>query len=104
MRYLRARFAVSSPGGRRSNVRGKAPLVRPPITRMRTDTAWRAGSRGHPRAGRAQGPALSGLPVDTGRPVKSGQRALRRAIPLGWGTEGESKDGRLPTPKQTTGA
>ena len=45
----------------------------------------RRKSRASPAQVCAQGLASSGPPVDTGRPAKSGQRALRRAIPLGLG-------------------
>jgi hypothetical protein len=53
----------------------------------------------------ASGPLITGCPEKPGPVWQNPDHASsRRAIPLAWGTEKESKDGRPPTPKQTTGA
>src|SRR6266498_3382850 len=52
-----------------------------------------------------QGPALSDPPEQSGRPAKSGPAPSQRATPHIFEGDGKrEKDGRLPAPKQTTGA
>src|SRR6266540_985124 len=52
-----------------------------------------------------QGSALADPPEQSGRPAKSGHAPSRRATPLIFeGTEKREEDGRIPAPKQTTGA